>query len=119
MLRAAAIALVQADDVKAAREGFCGDAFHVVRVARGVQTVEDEDRRPFPPARLPVALREDARISLDVEVASHRRGQGREIPRTAPAVKSHSMAIRERWPGHEWCHHLDRIARKGRNHQSR
>ena len=51
MLGVAAVALVQAHDVHAARERLRGDAAHVVRVARSVQAVQRDERRRAPTAR--------------------------------------------------------------------
>ena len=44
-LGAAAVALVEQDDVEAAREGLVGDPLHVVRGARSFQAVERDQQR--------------------------------------------------------------------------
>src|SRR5437762_1956565 len=90
---AAAIPLVQPDDVQAARKGFRGDPSHVVRIARRIEAVKEKQSGVIPRTRLPMTVREHARVGFDVEVAYDRRGQPRKIARVAPAEKGHAMPV--------------------------
>ena len=101
MLRAAAVPLIESDDVHAAREGLRGEPEHVVGAARPVQPVERDERHVLPRVRLPVAVRQDPRVRRDIEVATGRGGEPREVPRVPPAKKRHAMAAAKRRPGHE------------------
>src|SRR5438552_1189493 len=105
LLRVAAIALVEAHDVQAATKRFGGKPAHVVRVARSVESVQRDERRVRPRARVPMAVRGDARMGVDVEVPTCRRGKTGEMPRVAPAVERHFVTARERGPWQEGAVH--------------
>ena len=68
LLGVAAVALVEAHDVQAAAKRLGGEAAHVVGLARSVEPVQRDERRMLPRARMPVAVRGDARVGVDVEV---------------------------------------------------
>src|SRR5438093_5521252 len=105
MLRVAAVALVQADDVHAAGEGFRRQPAHVVRLARPVQAVQRQQREMFPGTRLPVTGGHHARGGGDVEVAARGGRQARKVTRVAPAVEGHAMAAAQRRPRLEPIRH--------------
>src|ERR1700724_1993119 len=105
MFRIAAVPLVQPQDVHAPRERLCGEALHVVRLARPVQAVQREQRRMLPGPRLPVAVCNDPRVERHVEVAPGRRRQRGEIARVSPAVERHPVAVPERRAWLEPIHH--------------
>src|SRR5438876_7248544 len=96
MLGIAAVTLIEPDDVHAAVERLRGEAAHVMGVARAVQTVQRDERRPFVAPGLPVAVRRDARAIGNVEVAPRRLRQPRKISRIPPAVQRHRVAAAQR-----------------------
>ena len=68
LLGAAAVALVEADDVPAGGPRLVGNAAHVVREARPFETVQQDERPAHRAVRVPMmAMREDARVVRDVE----------------------------------------------------
>ncbi len=91
----AAISLVHAYNMKTAVEGLLADAAHVIRIARTLEAVhEDEDRRIFPLSGLPVAMPKQKRILVhlktprfgrrNVEAARH---QGRRHRHDMPVFQ--------------------------------
>src|SRR5438045_4740007 len=99
-----AVPLIDSQDVHATRERLCGEPFHVVRLARAVEAVKRDQRRAFPWTALPVTQRENPAFVGDVEVAARWRRQLRKIPRIAPAVQRHPMAVAKRWSRFEPMH---------------
>src|SRR5438876_11389640 len=91
MLRSAAVPLIQPDDVHSALERLCRNPLHVMRVARGIQSMQENDRRLLPGTRLPVTVRDDARVAGDVEVANRRLRQPRKMAGITPAIERHPM----------------------------
>ena len=101
MLGVPAVSLVEPHDVHALLERLGRDAAHVVRVARCVEAVQQKDGRVFPRLALPVAVREDPGVVVDVEVSDGRLGQSGEISRVAPAEERHGVSARQRGTGNE------------------
>src|SRR6185503_1529591 len=90
------------------RPGLVRDADHVMRVARSFEAVKQDDRRMAGSIRLPVAVREHARILGDVEIARLRFGQPREPPPARPRVQRLPVtAGKERLEGRRRKCHAD------------
>jgi len=51
----------------------------------------------FPRLGLPVAMREDPGVVIDIEVSDGRPRQSWEISRVAPAEERHGVSARQRW----------------------
>jgi hypothetical protein len=92
VLGAAAVALIEPDDIEAGGEGLVGEAAHVVRFARSFETVQGQQRRRGFTAGLPVAVRQHARIRRDVEIAGFSSGKRVQRPSPGPRIQRHSMA---------------------------
>jgi hypothetical protein len=107
MLAVAAVALIEPHDVHAGREGFRRESLHVMRVARSVQAVKQQNCRLFPGALLPMTIGDNARVECDIEEAARRRRQSREVARVPPAVKGHPVAVAKIRPRLEGVHPPD------------
>jgi hypothetical protein len=92
MLGAAAVALIQAHDVEAARPGLGGDAAHVMGVARAFEAVQGDERRARETVLVPVTVCQDAGVVRDVEVAGLGRRQLRKGAPLRPGVQRHLVA---------------------------
>ena len=89
---AATIALIQAHRIEARGERLIGEAAHVMRGARALQAVQQQDGGMLPGPALPVALREHAGAGRHIEIARLRRRQCGEVARFSPRVQRHPMA---------------------------
>src|SRR4029453_10106378 len=96
-----AVALVEPYDVHPARETFRCDAAHVMRIARSVQAMEDDDCRPVPRLGVPVAVSEYSRVAAHVEIADDGCRQPRKVPRVPPSEQRHRVTAAQPWPRHE------------------
>src|SRR5919108_1955529 len=92
MLGAAAVTLIQADDVEPALPGFRCHAAHVVDIARPFEPVQQQEGRFRGSIRVPVTPRHDARIGGHIEDSIDRRGKIREMAWPRPRVNRHAMA---------------------------
>src|SRR5947208_13294045 len=104
MLGVAAVSLVQSNDVHPARECLRSKAAHVVCIAGSVEPVEGEQRWMSPGLGLPMAMREDACVSCDIEISDSRRGQPWKVARVAPPVEGHLVTGQQRRSSHECTH---------------
>lgn len=96
-----AVALVKAHDVKAALEGFLGDAPDVVRIAGTFETMHDnEDRSVFSLFRLPMAMAEQAGIRVHLKVSGFGR-RNVEAARHKGGHDGHGVAVFEQGMGVE------------------
>lgn len=75
VLRVAAVALVQTDDVPSRGPRLVRDAADVVGEARAFKAVQQQERRMLPDARMPMAVGEHARVWCNVEIADRRARQ--------------------------------------------
>src|SRR5262245_21501097 len=93
MLGLTAIALVETNDVPARGKGLVGHAAHVVRRARSLEAVQQQQRGMTCGLGVQVTVREYTRIWRDVEETWHRRRQSRERPRLCPRVDRLDVAV--------------------------
>src|SRR3982074_1835605 len=107
MLGPAAVPLIQSKDVEAARKCLGRDALHVVRIARRVEAVEEEQRAVIPWPGLPMAVREGARAGVAGEIAGGCRRQPWKIARIAPTEQRHLVAAAQQRPRDERLHRFD------------
>ena len=89
VLRAAAVALVEPDDVEAGGKRLVGDAAHVMRLARSLEPVQHDQCRTRLAAGLPVAQREHARVGCHVEISGLGGGQAGPLALAGPRVERH------------------------------
>src|SRR6266545_1202074 len=92
----AAVALVEPNDIPAARPRLVRDAAHVMRRARPFKAMEENERPPSRwrfggqvggRGRMDVAVRENACVGRDVEVPLNRRGQPWKMTPPRPRVQ--------------------------------
>src|SRR5687767_7628885 len=104
MLGATTIALIQADDVKAARPCLRCNPAHVMRVARTFESMNDDQGRMISARLLPVAVAQHAYVGRHVEVArlSRRKLRKRAPPR--PRIERHLVAAGPAWMRNELEH---------------
>ena len=101
VLGAAAVALIQPDDVEAAREGLVGDAAHVVRGARSLEPVQQDQQRM---ARSRSGCQWQCASTRVSAATSNSRssggGRAGNVAACAPAVDRHPVAAAAQPPGH-------------------
>src|SRR5687768_13867933 len=97
MFGAPAIALVETDDIEAARPRLGGQSAHVMSFARALEAVQRDQRRVRLSLRMPMAVREDSRVRGDIEESFDRGRQvGKRAP-TGPRVDGHLVAAGPAW----------------------
>ena len=94
MLGAAAVALIEPHHVEAGGKRLVGEAAHVVRLARAFETVQRQQRRRGLTVRLPVAVRQHARVGGDVEIPGFGGGQARPAAAFGPTRRASSCGRR-------------------------
>jgi hypothetical protein len=95
VLGAAAVALVETDDVEAARPRLVGHPAHVVAVARPFEAMQQDDRERRDAVGLPVAVAEHLGVVGDPEQPRLGRWQAREVARPRPRVQRHAVPAGE------------------------
>ena len=111
VLGAAAIALVEPDDVESGGEGLLGQAAHVMRFARALETVQRQQRRRRLTVRLPVAVRQHPRVGGDVEKPGFGGGKRGERRGVWPTRRASSCARRPSGEGECRSEYLNIIRR--------
>ena len=89
VLGPAAVPLIEPDDVEAGGEGLVGEAAHVVRVARPLETVQHQQRRAGLTAGLPVAVGQHAGVGRHVEMPGFGGGKTGQAPLARPRIQRH------------------------------
>jgi hypothetical protein len=84
---AAAIALIEPDDVPAGGPRLVRDAAHVVRHAGAFKAVQQDKGGAVAPRRPEVTVRKHASVGSHVEVPLDGRGQSGKLPGPRPAYK--------------------------------
>src|SRR6266571_9203538 len=89
--------------MEAAMKSFLCDATHVVRVARTLEAVDDdEDRHILALSGLPVAMTEQLRFRIDLEQPSFRR-RNVKAPGHKGRHDGHCVSVGQQRMGFKWC----------------
>ena len=101
---AAAVALIEADDVETGEPGFFGRSPRVTGIAGTFEAVDDDESWVRLRSRLPVAVAADVRAGLGGEIAGDARAEAGCAPRPEAGSDGHCVAVAEQAERAEFLH---------------